>query len=185
MSACTVIQMVVASLSVEIQGAIVGGVIGAVAVLIGILGDSWASRIRGHRAAVEAAASELVILLPHVIGPISSMWPDDEEVETSYGSDWSKHRDEVTSLLFQIIQNARWPMRQRAEVLRAAHETSARLAAYTLLWYTHRSRITAEETFDLYKGAPGAVLSQARNLDDRVDHFDREARRRRRLPSKP
>lgn len=163
-------------MSPEIHGALVGGALGAVFVLVGITLDSWATGVRERRAAVEAAAFELTILLPHVVGPISAAWSSDQAVDTSYGSEWSRRRDEVQSLLFSIIQNTRWPMRKRERLLNATFETQARLAAYWLLWFKQRSQITTEEAYDLYAGAPGAVLSRAKLLDDRVDYYDAKAR---------
>jgi hypothetical protein len=175
--------MVVAGISAEIHGAIVGGLLGGFGVLLGILGESWATRLHDRRVAVETAAAELVILLPHVVGPISVLWGT-EEVDTSYGSEWARRRDDVQHLIFVIIQNARWPMRQRQAVHDAAEETAARLATYTLLWFTDRSRITAQESFDMYEASPGGVLSRARNLDARINELEADARRMRGLPAK-
>jgi hypothetical protein len=50
-----------------------GGLIAAAAVLIGVVGTEWAIRIRDRRARVDEDATELQLLLPHVVLPISEV----------------------------------------------------------------------------------------------------------------
>jgi hypothetical protein len=93
-------------MSNEMEAGIVGGLIAAAAVLIGVVGTEWAIRIRDRRARVDEDATELQLLLPHVVLPISELWIR-ERPDTSYGSDWARRRDELNRLGLRIERNAR------------------------------------------------------------------------------
>lgn len=115
---------------------------GHAAVLIGVVGTEWAIRIRDRRARVDEDATELQLLLPHVVLPISELWIR-ERPDTSYGSDWARRRDELNRLGLQIERNARWPMRNAAKIRAAAADTVARVWAMTHDWNASQALVTA------------------------------------------
>lgn len=177
--------MIVAAMSEEVKGAIVGGLLGAVVVVVAVLGEAWLARVWERRRTVEAAAIELVRLVPEIVNPISKGWDHDANpVDTSITSEWNRQKNHVENVWFTIIQNARWPMRNRKKVLAATYATMARWIAHETLWLTVRSPMTTAEAFDLLAEGPTSVLTRAKDLLSEAVDYEVKARQVRGLRSR-
>ena len=167
-------------MSDEIHAGIVGGLIGAAAVLIGVLGTEWAIRIRDRRGRVVEAAAELALLLPHVILPISRMWIGDRP-ETSYGSEWARRRDQVSRLGLRVERDARWPMRRARQIRRSALDTLARVTAMTNLWHGSESEVTPVEYQELLAAQPShlAIRRPRREILEQMESYKEQFREER------
>jgi hypothetical protein len=163
---------VLLGISDQIHAGIVGGLIGALAVLIGVLGTEWAIRIRDRRASVVDASAELAVTLPHVVLPISRMWLG-ERPDTSYGSEWARRRDQVNRLGLVIERDARWPMRHADKVRESARDTLARVLAMTNLWHGNDSQVTVEEFRDLLDRQPShlTIKRPRQEIVDRMQTY--------------
>jgi hypothetical protein len=167
-------------MSDEIHAGIVGGLIGAAAVLIGVVGTEWAIRMRDRRAGVIEAASEVALLLPKVIVPISRMWWT-ERPSTSFDSEWSARHDQVNRLLLRIERDAQWPMRNAKAIRASARDTLARLAAMTHLWHERESAVTPIEFSDLLEGQPShlTIKRERKLLSELSEAYQAEFRKHR------
>jgi hypothetical protein len=139
-------------------------------VLIGVVGTEWAIRIRDRRARVDEDATELQLLRPHVVLPISELWIR-ERPDTSFGSDWARRRDELNRLGLRIERNARWPMRNAAKIRAAAADTVARVWAMTHDWNASQALVTASQHADLVNGQPSRVAIKRARLDDLMQSY--------------
>ena len=120
--------------------------------------------------AVDEDATELQLLLPHVVLPISELWIR-ERPDTSYGSDWARRRDELNRLGLRIERNARRPMRNAAKIRAAAADTVARVWAMTHDWNASQALVTASQHADLVNRQPSRVAIKRARLDDLMQSY--------------
>jgi hypothetical protein len=171
---------VLLGISDEIHAGIVGGLIGALAVLIGVLVTEWMIRLRNRQARVVEAAAELQLLLPHVTLPISQLWIGDRP-DTSYGSEWARRRDQVNRLALRIERDARWPVRNADEIRESAVDTLARVWAMTDLWHGSQSLATPDQHRAVWAGQPSRKMTKQRQppLDHRMQSYREQFRKER------
>lgn len=98
--------LVLLAIDADIHGALVGGVVGALAVIIGVAGTELAVRARERREAIDAASDRLALLLPRVLYPISVEWTG-ERPDTSWTSEWQTQVETVRTSLRTILRKSR------------------------------------------------------------------------------
>jgi hypothetical protein len=167
-------------MSNEIHAGLTGGLIGAAAVLVGVIGTEWAIRIRDRKGSVVEAAAEVALLLPKVIVPISRMWWTGRP-STRFDSEWSARHDQVNRLLLRIERDAQWPMRDAKAIRASARDTLARVGAMTHLWHERESAVTPVEFSDLLEGQPShlTIKRERKLLSDMSEAYRAEFRKNR------
>jgi hypothetical protein len=176
-------MILAAAMSPEVKGAIVGGLLGAAVVVAAVLGEAWLARVWDRRRIVDATVLELVALMPQVINPISEAWDHEQDtVDTSRTSHWDLQRTRMENLWYTVIQNARWPMRDRKKLIAATNDTLAKWIAYETLWVNGRFPVTTVELLDFLAHGPASVTTRATDLAAEASAYEAKARHRRNLP---
>lgn len=128
----------------EIHGAIVGGALAGVTVVVGVSVEAWASRVRDRRQALETVAASLVYDVMRVVYPISEGWAGDRP-EIGIESNWQHGREKVEHGLLTIMRQARWPLWRARPIKRSASRTYEHFVRLTSRWETAGTYVSTAE----------------------------------------
>lgn len=142
------------------------------AVLFGVFAEAWLSRRRARHAALEAAVSELAMVLPYVVSEMSEVWQGPRA--TKLGSEWSRRRDRVTELTVAIRRLSAGRSRRARSVATAIDDLTSRVIAAELRFLNKGQLVRRDELFELTTdGVTRAVFGEGRGpVDDLVTYYE-------------
>lgn len=136
------------AVSVEIQAAIVGGLISGVVVLVGVVLAEQLRRKWSRHEELRRASLTVALRLPVALAYLTDSPPDN--LRLTVGSPGWAIVQEVLTALTEIDNASRARLtRNRAKVREARDEISARLSAGQLRYLTKKDLITSEQLLDL------------------------------------
>jgi hypothetical protein len=148
----------VLGVSVEIQAAIVGGVISGGVVLLGVFLTEGLNRRSARYEELRRATRTIIIRLPIALLYLSASPPDEQRLDIG-STGWTIDQEVVIALVgVDIASRPRWT-RNRKDVRLAHDEISARLHAAYFIWQT-RHEVVTNAQFLAVSGL-GAELSTA------------------------
>jgi hypothetical protein len=110
--------------------AIVGGLIGAAALLLGIGMNEWLTRVRARRDRVEQAAHGLLNAVAANLAFLRLTR------EAAAGADAQSSVRYTLTLVATIRSAAKWPMKDHAEIANEADEIAVRIIVAIMNWLT-------------------------------------------------